>query len=413
MQRIGHTTLVPRHSSPDDRGCTAFIDATNGYAYFVGSYLFKLDITGDLPVQVGPALNTGQATQSAVDLAAGYGYLSKITLSRYALGAGTNAVTSAGSLSLAAGSTTAMILDDSDPNPANHYAYVLCTASGSPARVAKVALGTFTELGSVLLAAGETNALFGSAGDTRNGYGYFVTTQTSGVDVVKIKLTPGANAPVWIGAANLATGTGLIDGGSLDVVHGYGYFGTYDSDTNNPGEIYKVQLGSGGATPTLVGKTSLHAGEGRLSASVVDPVNGYVYFADDNSYPGSVYQLSLNGTNPPVEIRPPAIARRHQQHDAAQRRHHKQHHHQRGRFAALRRSVHSFGGVRLAARVCLPGPGQPRPNQVVKIKLAQLDPFTLVNWSPTLANGAFQFSFSNLPGAQFGVMAATPIPRCR
>ena len=38
MQRIGHATLTPRHSNPDDKGMyAAFIDATNGYAYFVGT----------------------------------------------------------------------------------------------------------------------------------------------------------------------------------------------------------------------------------------------------------------------------------------------------------------------------------------------------------------------------------------
>src|SRR5258706_5237836 len=99
MQRIGHTTLLPRHSNPDDKGMyPAFIDPTNGYAYFVGTYLFKLDITGNLPVQVGPALNSGQSISSAIDVAAGYAYLTRTTLDRYALGAGTNPVSSAGSL---------------------------------------------------------------------------------------------------------------------------------------------------------------------------------------------------------------------------------------------------------------------------------------------------------------------------
>src|SRR2546425_7523227 len=82
-QRIGHTTLVPRHSNPDDKGMyTAFIDPTNGYAYFVGNYLFKLDITGNLPVQVGPATNTGQFINSAIDPAAGYVYFAGSTLRR-------------------------------------------------------------------------------------------------------------------------------------------------------------------------------------------------------------------------------------------------------------------------------------------------------------------------------------------
>ena len=273
MQRIGHTTLIPRHSNPDDKGMyAAAIDPTTGYAYFVGTYLYKLDITGNLPVQVGPALNTGQSIQGAIDPAAGYLYLARNTLNRYAVGAGTNAVSSAGSLSLAAGSAAEIMIDDSDPNPANHYGYVVCTVSGSPARVAKVALPTMTELGSVTLNAGETNFLFAGAADTQKGYAYFVSAPggVAGIPfVVKIKLTPGANAPVRIGAVNLDTVGAFVDGGSIDTLHGFAYYGTYDSDTNVPSKVYKVKLEEGDVPPTLVGKISLHSGEGRLAASVM------------------------------------------------------------------------------------------------------------------------------------------------
>ncbi len=196
-QRIGHTTLVPRHTSPDDKGMyTAFIDPTNGYAYFVGNYLFKLDITGDLPVQVGPSVFAGQFTESAIDPAAGYAYGAKISLSRYALGVGTNPVSSAGSISLAAGNAASIVIDDSDPNPSNHYAYVLCTVSGNPARVAKVALSTFTELGSVTLNTNETNFVYGRV-DAQKGYAYFASVPSFNSptipQVIKIKLTPGTN----------------------------------------------------------------------------------------------------------------------------------------------------------------------------------------------------------------------------
>ena len=63
-----------------------------------------------------------------------------------------------------------------------------------------------------------------------------------------------------------------------------------------------MKLEDGDVAPTLVGRVNLQPGEGRLAASVIDPLGGYVYFADDNSYPGRVYQFGLNGTNPPVEI---------------------------------------------------------------------------------------------------------------
>ena len=408
MQRIGHTTLTPRHSNPDDKGMYgALIDPTNGYAYFVGSYLFKLDITGILPVQVGPALNTGQFTQGTIDPAAGYLYLARNTVNRYALGTGTNAITSAGSLALAAGSAAEIVIDDSDPNPANHYGYVVCTVAGSPARVAKVALSSFTELGSVTLNAGETNFLFAGAVDAQKGYAYFAGFSGGSVSgipyVVKIKLTPGNNPPARVGAVNLDTVGAVIDGGSMDTVHGYAYYRTYDSDANVPSRVYKVKLEEGDVAPTLVGKISLHAGEGRLSASVVDPANGYVYFANDNTYPGGVYQIALNGTNPPIEMAylqlqggtdtppPNGITTNN--------------------TTTNLDGVLPFGEVFFRSAVFDPVRGysylgqDSRPNQIVKVKLAKDTP--VITSAAKLPGGAFQFGLTFTPGVARTALAAT------
>src|SRR5438105_3660391 len=124
LQRIGHTTLTPRNSNPDDKGMYAsIIDPVNGYAYFVGNYLFKLDITGPLPVPVGSPLSTGQFACAAIDVAAGYAYFPGASMKRYALGAGAAPVTAAGTLTLSAGAASCFVIDDSDANPANHYLY--------------------------------------------------------------------------------------------------------------------------------------------------------------------------------------------------------------------------------------------------------------------------------------------------
>jgi hypothetical protein len=333
-------------------------------------------------------------------------YLARNTLNRYAVGAGTNAVSSAGSLSLTAGSAAEIVIDDSDPNPANHYGYVVCTVSGSPARVAKVALSTMTELGSVTLNAGETNFLFASAADTPKGYAYFVGAPggIAGIPyVVKIKLTPGANAPVRIGAVNLDTVGAFVDGGSIDTLHGFAYYGTYDSDTNVPSKVYKVKLEEGDVAPTLVGKINLHVGEGRLAASVIDPLNGYVYFANDNSYPGGVYQLALNGTNLPIEIAylplpggtetpPPSGITTNN-------------------ATTNLDGVLPFGEVFFRSAVFDLVRGyayfgqDSRPNQVVKIKLAR--DTLAISGAATLPGGAFQFSFPFTPGATCTALAAT------
>jgi len=411
VQRIGHTNLAPRHTAPDDKGMyAAAIDPTNGYAYFIGSWMVKLDITGNLPVQVGPALVTGQSSSIAIDVAAGYLYQSLGSgVTKFALGNGASSMTNLGSLSLAAGSSQGIVVDDSDPNPANHNLYAVCVVSGNPARVAKVSLNTFTEQGFVSLGTGLTNTTLGHTVDARKGYAYFVMggipNTTNGPRVVKIKMTPGASAPVLIGAANLdTTGTNLfLDGGSIDTVHGYAYYGTYDSDTNIPGHVYKVKLENGDVPPTLVGRIDLHAGEGRLAASFCDPANGFVYFADDNTYPGHLYQLAMNGTNLPIEIgRTPMQGTTNVPPPDG--------------TTSTNTTVNSdgvlpFGEVYFRSAVIDPVRGfaylgqDSRPNQVVKVQVAKVDPFTLNN--PHVADGSFQFNFTNIMGASFVTYAST------
>jgi hypothetical protein len=305
LQRVGHTTLAPRNSNPDDKGMyAAAIDPVNGYAYFVGTYLFKLDTTGPLPVPIGSPLLTGQFAGAAIDVAAGYVYFPGASVKRYALGAGAAPVTAAGTLTLSSGAPSCLVIDDSDANPANHYLYAL--TSGTPAKIVKIALSTFAEVGSVTLASGEDKSFLASLADAKKGYAYFVTIPNAAGPnisrVVKVKMTPGSNPPVRIGAVDLDTVPSSIDGGSIDTVHGYAYYGTYDSDPTVSAKVYKAKLEDGDVPPTLVGNIALQPGQGRLAASVIDPLNGYVYFADDNTYPGHIYQLSLNGPNLPTEV---------------------------------------------------------------------------------------------------------------
>jgi hypothetical protein len=407
LQRVDHATFLPRHSSPDDKGMyAAAIDPTNGYAYFVGTYLTKVDIAVDPPQPIGTALNTGQFPSSAIDLGAGYYYLaqSSVGIARYALGVGTNPVAAAGTLLPTAGSAREVVVDDSDPNPANHYAYVVCAVSGAPAKVSKIALSTFTELNSISLNAGETNFTLAALADPKNGYAYFVNMPdpNSAPVVVKIKMTPGLSPPVRIGAASLNTVGEFIDGGCIDTVHGYAYYGSYNSDTNIVGKVYKVRLESGDVPPTFVGFTGLHAGEGRLAAAVADPQNGFVYFANDNTYPGDICQLGMNGTNLPVEVTyyplpggpetppPSGITTNNTTTNVD--------------------GILPFGEVFFRSAVIDPLRGyayfgqDSRPNQIVKMKLAQIDPFAVTG---AQTNGSLQVTFTNIFGAAFRVFTAT------
>ena len=158
---------------------TAVIDPTNGYAYFFGSYLTKVDITGSLPVQIGTNILTGQFAEGAIDTVAGYAYMPKPNqaggvIYRYALGEGTNSVSAAGSLTLPQPAWPGMsiVIDNSDPNPTNHFAYVMCSGNGSAAQVVKVQLSTFTNVSATTLTNSGSAFAWGQI-DTKKGYAYF------------------------------------------------------------------------------------------------------------------------------------------------------------------------------------------------------------------------------------------------
>jgi hypothetical protein len=422
-QRIGHTTLLPRHTSPDDKGMYgAVIDPANGYAYFFGSYLFKLDITGALPVQVGASLYTGQFGEGAIDPALGYAYMPKSSPSqgsiyRFALGTGTNSVSAAGTwlLNEPAWQGMSMVVDNSDPNPTNHYAYVMCSGNGGPAKVVKLQLATMTEVSSVTLNAGETNFAWGQI-DARNGYAYFSTYATSVApaipQVVKIKLTPGINAPIRLGTVTLGATPLPMWTSSIDTVHGYAYYATDNGTTNVPETVFKVRLGAGDTLPTPVpfGGVLLHTNEVQIISQFTDPANGFVYFGDDNTYPARIYQFAMNGTNAPIEIGylqlqggtqpppPPNVFG--------------------SNTTTNSDGILPYGEVFLRSVVFDPVRGfgyfgqDSRPNQVVKFQPAALDPVTLAN-PARLNDGSFQFSFSNIIGATFTVRATTNLALAR
>ena len=409
LQRIGHTTLAPRHTSPDDKGLyAALVDPVNGYAYVVGNYLTKLDISGALPVPVGTSFFTGQFQEAAIDVAAGYIYLTKnATVFRYSVGVGAAQVTSAGSLAIPGTGIASTVIDDSDPNPANHYAYVL--SAGTPAQVWKVALSTFTTVSSLTLNTGENTFYFGK-GDAHNGYAYFINYDTPAAhaipQVLKIKMTPGNNPPVRIGTVNLDSATTFISCVDIDTLHGYLYYGT----DGNPGSetIYKVRLGDGDALPAPVpfGGTALRTGEIQLISCVVDPQGGYVYFGDDNTYPGRIFQLTLNGPNAPVEMpdylhllggtntsTPPdgtTILN-----------------------AATTGTDLPYGEVFLHSAFLDPVRGyayfcqDSRPNQVVKIQVARDVP--VISSTSKQVDGSFHLQFTNTPYVTNVVLATTDL----
>jgi len=407
--RVGHTELMPRNNNPDDAGLyNAFIDVPHGYAYFLGNYLWKLSITNGLPMAaVCSPTNTGGSSYAALDSAGGYAYISRVTvLNRYSLGEGTNPVTSAGSLTVSGvNSIGEVCLDDSDPNPANHNLFVFCHINGAPTRVEKIRLGTFTEGAYTNLNAGEVNGGSGLV-DHRHGYIYFATVAVGGpnTDIVKIKMTPGTNAATRIASVNIGLTNEPIGFGALDDVNGYAYYGTFGS-SNYPSRIYKLKLGEGDAAPSLVGHIDLQQGRAQLSVGAVDPVNGFLYYGNDNTFPGGVHQFKLNGTNLPVEIGyvPFCHGPSNNPPDATSA----------FNYTTNADGILPYGEVYLKSVVFDPIRGNlyfgqdSKPNQVVMVHVAEPDPFTLTGGKQL--NGSFQLGFTNIKGGSFSVLTTTNI----
>jgi hypothetical protein len=174
-----------------------------------------------------------------------------------------------------------------------------------------------------------------------------------------------------------------------------------------PETIFKVAMGAGDALPVAVpfGGVMLHTNEVQIISQFTDPQNGFVYFCDDNTYPGRVYQFSMNGTNTPVElgylqlqggtnsVPPPDGVSTNNNTTSAD--------------GAL-----PFGEVFLRSAVfdpvrhCAYLGQDSRPNQVVKVQGAQIDPFS-VTGVPVASGGGKQLNFTNTPGATFSILYST------
>ena len=311
MQNIGELTLS---DSTNGGLYSAVIDSVNGFAYFGGkNFITKVDITGALPAEIG-TIAKGAQTAAVIDVAAGYAYFcSSSNILRISLGAGNNPPTFVDTLALP-NSAWGAVIDTSDPNTANHYAYVVCQgSSGNPYSVVKVSIATFTIVGSVTLNPGEIKFRRGAI-DTQNGYAYFLSPwdETAGPSVVKIALGSGSNPPTRVGAVQLDAVSHATGSAVIDVANGYAYFGTYYGPNSVPAKVYKVALGAGNAVPSLVGSVTLSAGTGaqngpnaaerELCTAVIDPASGYAYFGTDHTYPAKIFQIALgSGNAAPVE----------------------------------------------------------------------------------------------------------------
>lgn len=141
----------------------------------------------------------------------------------------------------------------------------------------------------------EDDRLDGGVIDPVSGYGYWGTESGR---VVKVDLRGGVAPPVRVGAAILESGEVGIRCGVIDTANGYAYFGTFTS----PGRVIKVALGEGNAPPYRVGALTLQTGENNLKSAIIDPEKGYAYFGTFTST-GQVVKVALGaGAAPPTRV---------------------------------------------------------------------------------------------------------------
>jgi hypothetical protein len=306
MRREGALTL--NEPAGDNHGFySAAIDPANGYAYFGSRYVYKVDITGPLPVQVGAglALGGGQSYSAAMDPASNCVYFAANKTLYQVQTIGNGALSSESTMPFA-NYLSQILIDTSDP--ANHYLYVMTESNGTFSTLYKVALGatlnTSTIVGSASTTAQQPGLGYGAIDPTNHCayYGTFIPLALPPY-VAKFALGSGANGPTNLGGVNLDTATNRSTGNmALDIANGYGYV---DSDGNDllfgHARVYKFAL-NGTAAPSLVSWVDMHTNEGYCHVTAIRPADGLLYYASDLSYPAFVYRFRLPpGTNAPVE----------------------------------------------------------------------------------------------------------------
>lgn len=150
-------------------------------------------------------------------------------------------------------------------------------------QVVKVSLTDFTRVGALTLVPGEllTSAVI----DTAMGVAYFGTTTRACIKycppplpprVVKVRLSDLTEV------ASLQARSQNLSSAVMDAAQGYAYFGTtcvYPC-TSVQADILKVRL----LDFTLVSSLALNDWEDHLASAVIDPVNGFAYFASACSW---------------------------------------------------------------------------------------------------------------------------------
>jgi hypothetical protein len=310
MRNEGALTL--NMTSDDNHGFyAATIDSADGYAYFGAKYVYKVNLAGPLPVQIGAGVLIGKSYSGVMDSSAGCAYFSSGTSIYQILANGTNAPSEGLVMSVPFGSSAfvaQLLIDTSDP--ANHYLYAMTVTGGTASTLYKIALNNYPNSSAIIGSAsiaGAQPALGYGAIDLTNRCAYYgnYIPSTAQVGMVKFALGNGTAGPTNLGTVWLDTTNRSVGGIALDLVNGYGYCASDGSDNLfGHGRVYKWAL-NGTGTPTFVAAVDMPTNEGYCHVATIRPANGLLYFSDDLSYPAKFYRYRLPaGTNAPVETVP-------------------------------------------------------------------------------------------------------------
>ena len=76
----------------------------------------------------------------------------------------------------------------------------------------------------------------------------------------------------------------------IDPANGFAYYATQ----SNPAKIIKVALGTGTTLPSIVTSITLNSGEGDVESAGVDLTNHYAYFIAAYNYPSTVVKVDID-----------------------------------------------------------------------------------------------------------------------
>jgi hypothetical protein len=143
IRRDGAITLT--QTSDDNHGFyAATIDPAGGFAYFAAKYVYKVNVSTPLPVQVGPGINIGKAYSGVMDSSEGCAYFDVGSSIYQILANGANFPSLGSTMSSPFGTSiflTQMLIDTSDP--ANHYLYVMTQTGETSSTLYKIALNSY------------------------------------------------------------------------------------------------------------------------------------------------------------------------------------------------------------------------------------------------------------------------------